>query len=99
MPRGRAKKVALPARWKGFVKRYGPDKAYWYWPKGLAVTPEAVMARLKPLKKLERSGKPWREVQTVYIDALNKAGVSAAESEWEERSVRRGGAEEGARTG
>jgi len=36
--------VTLPKEWRIFANRYGADTAYWYVPKGLAVT----AAALKP---------------------------------------------------
>ena len=75
-----AKKIvrpALPNRWKRFVSRYANDLAYWYQPKGLAVTVETVHERLVPLEDLEGS-RPWRECQADYVHRLNHLGISAA---------------------
>lgn len=77
------KKVVLSPGWKRFIKGYGTDLAYWYWPKGLAVSVESVMARLVALKAFEGAG-PWRDCQAQYIAQLNKAGVSDAEAKWED---------------
>ena len=75
-------KIALPTKWKKFVTSYGKNRAYWYAPKGLAVTPEAIKNRLQVLKQFEH-GKPWRDVQSEYIAALRDAKISDAEEEWE----------------
>ena len=34
----KAKKLVLPKEWRTFANQYGADRAYWYVPKGLAVT-------------------------------------------------------------
>jgi RecB family endonuclease NucS len=57
--------------------------AYWYQPKGLAVTVESVDARLKILKEFEHKG-AWRNLQGDYIRRLQAEEVSHAEDEWEE---------------
>lgn len=68
----------LPAKWKRFVVVYANDHAYWYQPKGLAVTVDAVEQRLAPLAKFEGT-RPWRECQADYVQRLNKLGISDAE--------------------
>ena len=68
----------LPSRWKRFVSRYADDLAYWYQPKGLAVSVEAVRDRLVPLEDLEGS-EPWQECQADYVRRLNDLGISAAQ--------------------
>ena len=73
----RAVRPEIPSRWKRFVARYADDLAYWYQPKGLAVSVEAVHARLVPLVDMEGS-KPWRECQADYVRRLNDLEISAA---------------------
>ncbi len=51
-----AKKLVLPSEWRTFANRYGVDHAYWYVPKGLAVTVDALKRRLKVLKEFEAAG-------------------------------------------
>lgn len=68
----------LPATWKRFVGIYANDHAYWYQPKGLAVTAEAIRDRLLPLVEFEGT-RPWRECQSGYVARLNELGVSEAE--------------------
>ena len=80
------KKVARPAisaKWKRFVREYGMNLAYWYQPKGLAVTVASVEPRLRILKEFERKG-AWRTLQADYIRRLQKEAVSEAEDEWDE---------------
>ena len=67
----------LSKRWLRFVSGYPKDLAYWYQPKGLAVSVEAVYDRLLPLEKLEGS-RPWQECQADYVLRLNELGVSSA---------------------
>lgn len=69
---------SLPAKWKRFVRVYANDHAYWYQPKGLAVTVDAVHNRLAPLADFE-STRVWRDCQEDYVDRLNALGVSSAE--------------------
>lgn len=68
----------LPPNWKRFVRLYADDHAYWYQPKGMAVTVDAVHERLAPLVKFEGT-RPWRECQGEYVKRLNKLGISSAE--------------------
>lgn len=70
--------VVLPNRWMQFVSRYVRDHAYWYQPKGLAVTVDGVFDRLRVLKEFEAT-KPWRECQSEYIRRLREDGVSSAQ--------------------
>ena len=56
--------------------------AYWYQPKGLAVTVNAVEARLRILKEFENRDQ-WRHLQGEYIRRLQEEDVSEAEDEWE----------------
>lgn len=80
------KKVARPAlssKWKRFVRDYGLNLAYWYQPKGLAVTVASVEARLRILKEFENKG-AWRDLQGEYIRRLQEEHVSEAEDQWEE---------------
>ena len=72
--------VRLPNRWRKFVETYSGDLAYWYVPKGLAVTAESVRPRLELLREFE--GRVWRDAQADYIARLNEAGVSGASSHW-----------------
>ena len=58
----KAKKLVLPREWRMFANRYGADLAYWYVPKGLAVTVDALKRRLQVLKEFEH-GKAWRDCQ------------------------------------
>lgn len=68
----------LPSRWKRFARTYADDHAYWYQPKGLAVTAEAVHGRLAPLVEFEGT-RPWRDCQGDYVKRLNTLGMSQAE--------------------
>lgn len=77
-----AKKLVLPKQWRTFTNRFGADRAYWYVPKGLAVTTDALKPRLKLLKEFEH-GKAWRDCQQAYIQRLNDKGLSEAEAEWD----------------
>lgn len=81
MPREAPKRAAIPAKWAAFVRKYGANRAYWYAPKGLAVTPESIKERLAILREFEGSAS-WRDVQADYIAALKTAHVSEAGSEW-----------------
>jgi RecB family endonuclease NucS len=74
---------ALSPKWKRFVRDYGMNLAYWYQPKGLAVTVESVQARLKILKEFERKG-AWRDLQSAFVKRLKEKGVSKAEDEWDD---------------
>lgn len=65
------------------MRSYGTDKAYWYVPKGLSVSPGSILSRLKVLKEFEHEG-TWRDCQSSYIERLNAEGVSNAESDWPE---------------
>lgn len=73
----------LSAKWKRFVREYGTNLAYWYQPKGLAVTVESVEARLRILKDFENTG-AWRDQQAAYIKRLQDEDVSGAEDDWED---------------
>jgi hypothetical protein len=75
---------ALPKAWRKFADRYGADRAYWYVPKGLAITPEALKSRLQILKEFEGSTKPWRDLQQQYVHRLNVEKISNADAEWPE---------------
>lgn len=77
-------KLTLPKEWRQFAKRYGADRAYWYVPKGLAVTPTSLRLRLQVLKEFERSTKPWRDLQQQYVQRLNEERISDAGTEWPE---------------
>ena len=52
-------KLSLPEEWRHFANRYGADKAYWYVPKGLAVSTESLKPRLKVLEEFEGENS-WR---------------------------------------
>ena len=56
---------------------------YWYQPKGLALSVESILPRLRVLKEFEH-GKPWRECQKYYVERLREDGISGAEATWEE---------------
>lgn len=68
----------LSAKWRRFVTQYATDHAYWYQPKGLAVTAKSVQARLAILAEFEGT-RPWRECQAEYVARLREDGVSAAD--------------------
>lgn len=72
---------ALSPKWKRFVKDYGINLAYWYQPKGLAVTVESVEARLRILKEFENEG-AWRDLQGAFVKRLKEEGVSKAKDKW-----------------
>jgi hypothetical protein len=76
-------KTALPKEWRLFGNRYGADRAYWYVPKGLAVSTGSLKPRLAILKEFEGSG-AWRDCQQDYVQRLNEEEISVAESEWDE---------------
>lgn len=68
----------LSAKWKRFVTQYATNHAYWYQPKGLAVTTASVRARLEILGEFEGT-RPWRECQADYVARLREASVSTAD--------------------
>lgn len=74
----RAARPILPVGWHRFVRGYVSDHAYWYQPKGLAVTVEAVCDRLTPLVDFEGT-RSWRDCQADYVARLNELGISEAE--------------------
>jgi hypothetical protein len=76
-------KLSLSKEWRQFANRYGADRAYWYVPKGLAVSTDSLKPRLKVLKEFE-GGKSWRECQKDYVQRLNDTGISDAAAEWVE---------------
>ena len=76
-------KTALPKAWRQFANRYGADRAYWYVPKGLAVSTDALKSRLNILKEFE-GGPAWRDCQQDYVQRLNDENISVAEAEWDE---------------
>src|SRR3990172_12020080 len=76
-------KLTLPKEWRQFANRYGADQAYWYVPKGLAVSANALKPRLKVLKEFE-GGKAWRDCQQDYVQRLNDEKISVAAAEWDE---------------
>ncbi len=76
-------KLTLPKEWRQFAKRYGTDRAYWYVPKGLAVSTTSLKPRLKVLKEFE-GGKAWRDCQRKYVQRLNKEKISDAAANWDE---------------
>lgn len=76
------KQLPLPTS-PAFVKHYGSDHSYWYFPKGRSVSNvETLRDCLIILKQFER-GKPWRDVQADYIAALKSAAVSKASDKWD----------------
>lgn len=83
MAKAAKKKIILSPAWKKFIRGYGSDLAYWYWPKGLAVSVDSLKPRLAALKMFEGT-EPWRDVQSKYIDQLNKIGVSEAKASWDD---------------
>lgn len=72
----------IPDTWRRFVGSYGKNLAYWYQPKGLAVSVEGVAARLQILKEFEHKG-VWRELQSSFVTRLNEEGISNASDAWE----------------
>lgn len=78
----RATGVKLPAQWSRFANRYSSDLAYWYQPKGLAITASAVLSRLAVLAEFR--GEAWRSCQASYIERLREEGISSAETIWQE---------------
>jgi hypothetical protein len=70
-------KLTLPKEWRKFANRYGVDHAYWYVPKGLAVSKDSLKSRLKVLKEFE-GGKAWRDCQQDYVQRLNDEKISDA---------------------
>ncbi len=79
----KAPRPQLSPQWKRFVREYGTSLAYWYQPKGLAVTVESVASRLKVLKEFEHKG-AWRDLQASFVKRLNDEGVSGAADKWDE---------------
>lgn len=80
-----AKSLARPvlsSQWKRFVREYGMNLAYWYQPKALSITVEAVEVRLRVLKEFEQAG-AWRDLQSSYVKRLKEEGISEAEDEWD----------------
>ncbi len=75
-------RISLPPFWARFANRYASDLAYWYQPKGLAITSSAVRDRLKVLEEFQ--GMPWRSCQANYVARLREEGISEAESSWVE---------------
>lgn len=73
-------KAVLPKEWRAFANRYGSNRAYWYVPKGLAVSTESIMPRLKVLQEFE--GQRWRDCQQAFVQRLNDEGISHAEADW-----------------
>jgi hypothetical protein len=73
----------LPKEWRQFANRYGADRAYWYVPKGLAVSTDSLKPRLQVLKEFE-GGKAWRDCQREYVRRLNDENISSAAVEWED---------------
>jgi hypothetical protein len=73
----KAKKLSLPKEWRVFANRYGADHAYWYVPKGLAVSTESLKTRLQVLKEFEGS-EAWRDCQQDYVQRLNDEHISEA---------------------
>jgi hypothetical protein len=73
----KAKKLTLPGKWRTFANRYGADTAYWYVPKGLAVSVDSLKSRMQVLKEFE-GGKPWRECQQEFVQRLKDEKISDA---------------------
>jgi hypothetical protein len=76
-------KPTFPKEWRQFANRFGADHAYWYVPKGLAVSTDSLKPRLKVLKEFE-GGKAWRDCQRDYVQRLNEEEISVAAAEWDE---------------
>ncbi|HWY16347.1 MAG TPA: endonuclease NucS domain-containing protein [Rhizomicrobium sp.] len=76
-------KTKLPRDWWRFANRYGADQAYWYVPKGLAVSTASLRLRLRVLKEFE-GGRTWRHCQQEYVQRLNEEKISSAAAEWPE---------------
>jgi hypothetical protein len=76
-------KLAIPKEWRHFANQYGADRAYWYVPKGFAVTADSLRLRLNVLKEFE-GGTAWRDCQADYVQRLNDENISVAASEWSE---------------
>ncbi|HZL00397.1 MAG TPA: PDDEXK nuclease domain-containing protein [Caulobacteraceae bacterium] len=72
---------SLDAPWRRFVRQYGADLAYWYQPKGLAVTPHGLYVRLAVLKEFAHT-RAWRDCQADYIARLKQEKISGAEDNW-----------------
>jgi hypothetical protein len=73
----KAERLILPKEWRKFANRYGADQAYWYAPKGLAVSTDSLKRRLQVLKEFE-GGKAWRDCQQDYVQRLNDEKISGA---------------------
>lgn len=73
----KAQKLTLPKEWRTFANRYGADRAYWYVPKGLAVSTDSLKSRLQVLREFE-GGKAWRECQQDFVQRLNDEKISEA---------------------
>jgi hypothetical protein len=76
-------KLTIPKEWQKFANRYGADQAYWYVPKGLAVSSDSLKPRLDVLTEFE-GGKAWRDCQQEYVQRLNDKKISVAAAEWPE---------------
>src|ERR1700688_4703637 len=76
-------KLSGPKEWRQFANRYGADRAYWYVPKGLAVSTDSLKPRLQVLKEFEAT-KSWRDCQQDYVQRLNDKKISIAAAEWDE---------------
>jgi Endonuclease NucS len=76
------KLIPLPTA-TAFVKHYGSDHSYWYFPKGRSVSDVNTLQECLTILKRFEGGKPWRDVQADYIAALNSAAVSQASDKWE----------------
>ncbi len=76
-------KLTLAKEWRQFANRFGIDRAYWYVPKGLAVSTDSLKPRLKVLKEFE-GGKAWRDCQQDYVQRLNDEAISVAAADWDE---------------
>lgn len=75
-------KLTLPKEWRHFANRFGADRAYWYVPKGLAVSTDSLKPRLQVLKEFE-GGKAWRDCQQDYVQRLNDEKISDATADWD----------------
>jgi Endonuclease NucS len=76
-------KLTLPKEWRQFANRYGADHAYWYVPKGLAVSTDSLKPRLRVLTEFV-GDKAWRECQKDFVQRLNDEKISVAAVEWDD---------------
>jgi len=62
--------------WKDYFEEFVNNAEYWHQPKGFAIRRETLPVIYRRLRILAGyAGKPWREVQDEYTDALIKKGL------------------------